>query len=91
MVRFFKLRKAFEAMLGNLYLEFGTLGILSGGGGCASHVPARCWGETKSRSKCQSVGTASLRALCDEMRGVAKVITLIVNKPIGIKKKKCEV
>ena len=40
---------------------------------CASHVPARCRGEKKSRSKCQSVGTASLRALCDEMRGVAKV------------------
>ena len=39
MVRFFRLRKAFEAMLGNLYLEFGTLGIPSGGGGCAAHRP----------------------------------------------------
>ena len=39
---------------------------------CASHVPARCRGETKSRSRYQSAGTASLRALCDEMRGVAK-------------------
>ena len=26
-------------MLGNLYLESGTVGIPSGGGGCASHVP----------------------------------------------------
>ena len=53
-------------------LMSGTHGIPSGGGGCASHVPARCRGETKSRSKCQSAGTASLRALGDEMRGVAK-------------------
>ena len=54
-------------------LMSGTHGIPSGGGGCASHVPARCRGETKSRSKCQSAGTASLRALCDEMRNVANV------------------
>ena len=39
---------------------------------CAAHVPPRCRGETKSRSKCQSVGAAFLKALCDEMRGVAK-------------------
>ena len=39
---------------------------------CAAHVPPRCRGETKSRSKWQSVGTVSIKALCDEMRGVAK-------------------
>ena len=72
MVRFFKSRDAFEAMLGNLYLEFGTLGIPSGGGGCAAHVPPRCRGETKSQSKWQSVVTAFIKALCDEMRDIAK-------------------
>ena len=60
--------------------ELTKIGLPNGGGPfvcgrlipCASHVPARCRGETKSRSKCQSVRSASLRALCDEMRGVAK-------------------
>ena len=28
--------------------------------------------EVQCHCKCQSAGTASLRALCDEMRGVAK-------------------
>ena len=36
-------------------LMSGTHGIPSGGGGCASHVPARCRGEAKSPSKCRSV------------------------------------
>ena len=50
----------------------GTLGIPSGGGGCAAHVPPRCRGETKSQSKWQSVGTVCIKALCDEMRDIAK-------------------
>ena len=61
-------------MLGNLYLESGTLGIPSGGGGCAAHVPPRCRGETKSRSKWQRVVKAFIQALCDEMRGAIKSI-----------------
>ena len=55
-----------------MYLVFGTLGIPSGGGGCAAHVPPRCRGETKSQSKWQSVVTAFIKALCDEMRDIAK-------------------
>ena len=39
---------------------------------CAAHVPPRCRGESKSRSKWQSVVTAFLKAFCDETRGVAK-------------------
>ena len=47
---------------------------------CAAHVPPRCKGETKSRSKWRSVVTAFLKALCDEMRGVAKSTSKVPRK-----------
>ena len=70
------LRLSFEAGFRGRHrkkaLLSGTHGIPSGGGGCVAHAPPRCRGETESRNKCQSVGTAFLKASCDEMRDVAK-------------------
>ena len=47
----------------NLDLVSGTLGIPSGGGGCAAHVPPRCRVEKKSLSECQDGSCAATHAL----------------------------
>ena len=61
-------------MLGNLYLESGTLGIPSGGGGCAAHVPPRCKGEKKSVSKCKSVVHAAIKRIMYIKRVYSKCV-----------------
>ena len=45
-----------------MYLEFGTLGIPSGGGGCAAHRPPHQKGRRQSAGNCKSVATASINA-----------------------------
>ena len=46
----------------NLDLLSGTLGIPSGGGGCAAHKPPHQKGRRQSVGNCKSVGTASIKA-----------------------------
>ena len=55
-----------------MYLVFGTLGIPSGGGGCAAHRPPHQKEKRKSESEGKTVGTAVIKASCDKARGVAK-------------------
>ena len=55
-----------------MYLEFGTLGIPSGGGGCAAHRPPHQKGKTKSASKCKSVAIALIKASRNEVPVAAK-------------------
>ena len=56
----------------NLKLLSGTLGIPSGGGGCAAHRPPHQKGRKQSASICKSVVTAFIKALCYEVRSAAK-------------------
>ena len=58
-------------MLSNLYLISGTLGIPSGGGGCAAHKPPHQKGRRQSAGNCKSVVAAVIKALCNEMRDAA--------------------
>ena len=50
-----------------MYLESGTPGIPSGGGGCALHVPPRCKGRTKCQCECCAGIPAAISASSSKM------------------------
>ena len=52
----------------------------SGGGGCAAHRPPHQKGRRQSASKCKSAGTASIKTICNEVRGTAE------NRPSQLQK-----